>query len=69
MQNTTISNFHTGINLGTNATLYSRCSSFIQLRGGNALTARNPHKLSFKEGCIHKCESNGIYVKLDGASK
>lgn len=48
-----------------NATFESQSSSFINLRGGAALNVRNPKSFKFTDGCIYKCESKGICIKLD----
>jgi hypothetical protein len=48
MKNTNVNNFHTGVILGNNASLYARSSGFINLRGGSVIDAKNPKKLSFK---------------------
>jgi hypothetical protein len=64
LQNTAVEGFKTGIYLGRNGILKARCSSFISLRGGYAINSIDPKDLSFSQGSVYKCESNGILVTL-----
>ncbi len=65
MNNTTVASFHSGVELGLDASLISTSASFVYLRGGSAILSKNPKTLVVKQGCIYKCEASGITVKLD----
>lgn len=68
LQNTSMNNFHTGVNMGLNANLTALSSSFVGLRGGSAIKAYNPASLKLCDGIIVKCESNGVWIQLDKAT-
>ena len=69
LKNTTVSSFHTGVTMGFNACFKAKATSFVWLKGGSAILARNPRSLFLEEGCIFRCESNGIQIKLDNMSR
>ena len=68
LRNTTVTSFHTGVQMGLDATLLAVDTSFIYLTGGSAVVSKNPKTLEIRKGCIYKCESNGVTVKLDNCS-
>lgn len=46
LKNTTVSSFHTGVTMGLNACFKAKAASFVWLKGGSAVSARNPRSLS-----------------------
>jgi hypothetical protein len=65
LENSTISNFKTGVELGPDSMFNCEATGFVGIRGGGcAIHSINPALFRMVNGSIYKGESDGIVIEL-----